>query len=1092
MDFALLGPLEARDARRGPIDLGSPRQRAVLAMLLLDAGRVVSIERLVDGLWGDDPPAKALASLQSYVSNLRRLLEPDRPPRAPARLLVSRGRGYVVDLVGDAHSLDLDRFAASLDRADQLRGDDPEHALAAIDEALALWRGPALADVAHEPFAVAEAARLEAQRAAAEEDRAGLLLSLGRASEALAAVERMVGLDPLRERAQHLLVLALYRLGRQVDALEAHRRHVRELADDYGLDPSPAYLALHDAILRHELAGPATAPTASPIQPASPPVEVGRGPGAVDAIPALLAPPPAPLLRSGDTLVGRGAELARLRSAVDGLQNGRGAVVLVSGEAGIGKTRLLEATLSEAADRGMLAALGRCYEDGGAPAFWPFVEIARSLRASVAADLAPALDELLGLLEPEPDVGGDRPLSTVLESRTRFLIADRLVASISAIAASRPVVIAVDDLYGADPDSLDGLVRLAAAAERRPVLVLASFRTSALPDGHPLAHTLGELVRRASVERIAPRRLDLGETRVLLSRESGTSIDEDTARRVLQRAAGNPFFTVELGRLLRDHGGDPSCEVPDAVRDLLRQRLGTLPADTQRILRVAAVQGRTFTVDVLAEVEDAPRLRVIEHLERATAAQLVVEDRTRPGAFRFAHVLVRDAIAETLTAVRRAELHAAVATSLRHTAEAHPATWVEVAHHAVQAVDLTGADQAITALRRAALHAASVNAHEQAHQLVLQRLELVGTLPAGEERDRIELDAQLDRCAMIPITTGWHAPELETAGERACELAERLGDHDASLQGMAALSANSTVSARYDRSLAIHPRQLAIHAETGDPAHGFVACHAAAMVHLFLGDLERADEVYRQGEAFIREADPFDEGLIRIAPDRMNGAAHHASLWAIALWLRGDVDAAEAQLDRAHGLAHRDGHAQTIWTVWLSHLITRYCADDPEAVLAGDRRRLEEAADLTSPLVDALIGVPVAWARVRTGEPSLVDRMAQLSRAMTDDGARVFAALYRGMLADACLAAGRAEDALAASDDGLAWADRLRERMWEAELHRLRALALHHLGRADDAREALTAAEAVARRQGAASLAARIERTGGELGATVARRPVPA
>lgn len=1055
VQFSLLGPLEVRDDDGRPVDLGSRRQRALLAMLLLDADRTVAVDRLVDGLWGESPPAKAMASLQAYVSNLRRALEPDRAPRAPARVLVSRAPGYAI--VVDRSQVDVLRFEDHLAAA---AGSDPAAALAELDAALALWRGPVLGDAHDDPFAGPEVARLEAARWGAEEDRVDRLLELGRTGDALTSLERLVARDPLRERPQHQLVVALYRAGRQVDALEAHRRHVAVLAEEFGLDPSPAFLALRDAVLRHELSGTLAA------APATAPTRGGPRPVALD-------------------LVGRDDELEHLRAVLARAREGVGTVVLVSGEPGIGKTRLLEAVLDEATRSGMLAALGRCYEGGGAPAFWPFVEVARGLQAVAPPELALLVDDLLAHVRPEgvhADTGDG--LADAIVPASRFLVADRLTSTLSTIADRQPLAIGLDDVYGADPDSLDALVRLGAAVATSSLVVVATLRTTTLPAGHPLSMALGDLVRLSHVERVAPRALGPDEVRRLLARESGADPDPDTAARVHERTGGNPFFAVEMGRLLRLDGADPACEVPPGVRDVVRLRLERLPTDTVRTLRAAAVQGRSFDPTVVATVRGVDLAAVTAHLEEAIAAQLVSEDTTRPGTHRFSHVLVQEAIVDTLTGLRRAELHRATAEALRPAAGDRPELWARVAHHAAAAVPMTGPGPAVPPLASAALHAVTVNAHELAQQLVEQRIGLVAALPEGRDRDLVELQAQADLCAVLPITQGWHAPALRRAGERVVALAERLDDLDAEMRGLSSLSAQTTVAAQYQRTIEVlSPRQQEIFAATGDPAHGFIASHAIAMVHLFTGDLEAAARAYERSEELVRLADPGDAGRLRIPPDRMAGAAHHAGLWATALWMRGDRDRSRAQLARAHAIASRDGHLQTMWAVWLSHLITSYCDQDAHDVVAGDQRRRDEAGAFQSPVVDAMIGVPAAWGVAVLGDEGAVDVVRGRIDALTSSGALVFAALFRGMLADALLHHGRDEDALSAAEDGLAHADRLGERMWEAELHRLRAVALRRVGRRADAVHAVDRAIAVARAQGAVLLEARAEASAGQAGA---------
>jgi DNA-binding SARP family transcriptional activator len=250
-DFRILGPLEVVD-ETGPLLLGGQKQRSVLALLLLEAPRPVSTDRLIDALWGEEPPRTAATSLQNFVSQLRKTLGPE--------VLVTKPPGYALAVRPD--ELDLDRFrrlasearaaADPLERSEKLRG------------ALALWRGPPLADVEFEAFAQPEIARLEEERLAALEERIDADLEAGRHNELVGEVEALVEHHPVRERLRAHLMLALYRSGRQAEALNVYQGARRTLVDQLGIEPGRDLQELHAAILRQEsgLRAPGAAPPA--------------------------------------------------------------------------------------------------------------------------------------------------------------------------------------------------------------------------------------------------------------------------------------------------------------------------------------------------------------------------------------------------------------------------------------------------------------------------------------------------------------------------------------------------------------------------------------------------------------------------------------------------------------------------------------------------------------------------------------------------------------------------------------------------------------------------------------------------------------
>ncbi len=398
MDFHILGPLEAVADSGELTDLGRPRQRAVLAVLLISANRVMSLDRLIELLWDGEAPARATGALQAYISNLRRALEPAREARTPAQVLVTQAPGYILRILPD--QLDAARFECLAARGRELlTAGRPAAARAALHQALSEWRGPALAEFASERFAHGEATRLEALRTVATENLLDADLQLGAHGAAVPELEAAVTQSPLRERLWGLLMVALYRSGRQADALRAYTRARRILGEQLGVEPSPALRELEAGVLRQ-----------SPSLDWHPPAAE-----ADETPPRVTAPPPAPEEPApADELVGRAPQLDALERALAHARAGRGRLVLLSGEAGIGKTRLAEELAARARARDWAVAWGRAYETEGAPPFWPWVQVVRSLLtqiepAAVAAVLAgaaelaqlvPEVQELLGPCTP--------------------------------------------------------------------------------------------------------------------------------------------------------------------------------------------------------------------------------------------------------------------------------------------------------------------------------------------------------------------------------------------------------------------------------------------------------------------------------------------------------------------------------------------------------------------------------------------------------------------------------------------------------------------------------------------------------------------
>ena len=239
MEYRVLGPLEVLNGQ-GSLPLAGAKQRALLALLLMHANHVLSRDRLIDELWGNEPPETAVQSLQVYVSRLRKLL--------PAGTLLTRPPGYLLEI--ESAELDLHCFERLLGEGrDALAAGDPAGAATALHNALGLWRGPALADLAFEPFAQAEIGRLDGLRLAAVEERIEADLALGRHADLIGELESLVAANPYRERLRGQLMLALYRSGRQAEALEAYRNARLALIEELGIEPCAALQRLEKSIL---------------------------------------------------------------------------------------------------------------------------------------------------------------------------------------------------------------------------------------------------------------------------------------------------------------------------------------------------------------------------------------------------------------------------------------------------------------------------------------------------------------------------------------------------------------------------------------------------------------------------------------------------------------------------------------------------------------------------------------------------------------------------------------------------------------------------------------------------------------------------
>ncbi|MCG5473216.1 AAA family ATPase [Micromonospora sp. LAH09] len=737
--FGVLGPVTAV-TERGPAPLRGHRQRLVLARLLIAHGRVVPVERLVDDLW-EVAPDGAVGAIRTFVADLRRALEPDRAPRQPPRILVTEPPGYV--LRAAPHAVDAGQFEAAVGETGRLLATGrPAPALAALDGALRLWRGPAYADCANEPWAVAEINRLDELRMLAVERRAEALLALGRPDEAAADLPAHLASYPLREDAWRLLAVARYRAGRQGDALAALREARHVLVTELGVDPGPELRRLEADIL-------AQAPHLTPAPDLTPAPHLTP---ALDAASAGLVRPVEPGPARQRPFVGRDAELGRLRQAAEAAsRRRRPTLALLSGDPGAGKSAMAETLTERLAAEGWTTAWGRSPEYEGAPPAWPWSQITDALTGPADAGAADG---------PGAEAGPGDPAGA------RFRRHRAVASLVSAVADRGPVLLVLDDLHRADGDTLDLLTALLTGPQPAtgPVLILGTYRATEISPELTAA-----LARAAGLEPIREylAGLPASATDELAGAVVGTALDPATAQLIHDRSGGNPFFVRELAQLYASEGEAALAAVPPGVRDVIRHRLAQLPTQTRTVLRQAAVLGRDLDPEVLTALAGDPAA-VLDAVDRALRAGFLTE-REPDGPLRFTHILVRDTLYADLSTPRRAAWHAAVAEVLRQREPVEPAA---LAHHLLRAGGPIAAGRAAAYARTAAEQAERGGNPHEAARLWGQAVEAYDRAGAVEPRQRLSALLGLGRALAV---TGRLAEARRRRAE-AITAAESVGD----------------------------------------------------------------------------------------------------------------------------------------------------------------------------------------------------------------------------------------------------------------------------------------------------------------------------
>ena len=642
IEFRVLGPLLV--LRNGvEVQPRSAKQRLVLAVLLVHANEVVPVGALVEALWGDEPPATATAVVQTYISQLRKVVEPD-PGSGRPRVLVTAEPGYRLSL--GVQELDATRFEALVAEARVARrAGRVGEAAELLGEALGLWRGAALADVADEEAVRTEALRLDELRVVAVEERVDADMALGRHGELIGELGALVAAHPLRERLWGQLMTCLYRVGRQADALGAYQQVRRRLGEDLGLDPSAELAQLERDILGH-----ATNLDWQPVDDRSregsrapivtPPQEATTG----VCFPAALA------AERRSPLVGRTDARRVLSEGIASTGEERRAV-LVSGEPGIGKTRLVAEVASAAHDAGATVVFGRCAEELIAP-FAPWTEVLATLvdqaddalltspierSGGVLARLVPALSRRFAELSVPP------PADPATERRRLANAIDDLIGS---VASQPPLLIVLDDLHWADEASLAVLSHVLRQGARSGLGIVGTYRDTELGRRHPLAATLAGLRRLPHVNRLSLSGLGHDELGELIASLAGQRVDDEFVTAVEAETEGNPFFVKEILRHLAETGAyeqrdgrwaatRPLSEMglPEGVREVVGRRLSLLSDSANEVLSVAAVIGAEFDVAILRAVVDS-NLDVPEAVGEAVRAGVLREVPGPPGALR--------------------------------------------------------------------------------------------------------------------------------------------------------------------------------------------------------------------------------------------------------------------------------------------------------------------------------------------------------------------------------------------------------------------------------------------------------------------------
>jgi hypothetical protein len=630
--------------------------------------------------------------------------------------------------------------------------------------------------------------------------------------------------------------------------------------------------------------------------------------------------------------LGRSREMIELGAGIDDLMQGRGGVFLFVGEPGIGKTRLADEVGRSAASRGAVVHWGRAWEAGGAPSYWPFVQVVRSILrgldvAAMLVELGPHARELSTLIPEIRARFTDDERENETAPRDRFQLFDAVGAFLQLVSARGPLVVVLDDLHAADPSSLLLLQFLVRGLRMSPLLFVGTYRDAEARISRETTAALTQIAREATV--LPLRRLDRGEVAEYLAAVSGTAPTGDRIDAVHRQTEGNPLFLRELLRLDSRAGRQP-----EGIREVIRARLALLSPSVREVLESASTLGREVELGTLSRLVRRPSAELLAVLEPAMDAS-IIERLEASDAFRFTHVLLREGLYTELPLERRAKLHAEAAGALAQSSGHLPLA--ERAHHLLHAVPAVPVGDAVGAAIRAAERAMDLLAFEDASDLLGRAAKLLEDA-GGQEALLFEvwLALGLARIRAADVANG------KQHCLRAAELAKKLAS--GAMFARAVLGCayeyapgvrNTQLIALLEEALAMLPpgdgalrarcmAQLAAERQPEPDTSGpmDLARAAVAMARRLDDDKTLRFTLTAAGLALMLYADPEERVVLNQETLRLAEAAHdkrlalraHLMLFSVG-WEQGAVGAAEVHIRGYEALAREFPHGAFHWTM---------------------------------------------------------------------------------------------------------------------------------------------------------------------------------
>ncbi len=996
----LLGEAEVSFEGRLLPDLTTPRMQRMLALLALASGARLRRDRVAYQLWPDSSEAQARTNLRKLLHDLR------QPFAKPDDFLEVGGQTIGWNPDGPVW-VDVVAFTDALSRGD---------AAAAVRH-----YGGDLLPACYDDWVTAERERL---RSLAIDALTGLALEAneeGRDNAAVDHARHLLRIDLLHEPAYRVLMEALARRGDRNEALRTYHRCVDVLEQELGVGPDSATVGAYSRLRAPSLGRQGTGDTT----------------------------------QGGSPLVGRDAEWRTAHHTWCAAAQGAARFLLVSGEAGVGKTRLVEELAERATAEGYGVARTRAYEAAGSLPWGPVADWLRSDVVRVGLErLDPVwLTELVRLL---PELRRDRPglpeTSSATDAGQRQQLLDAVRRGL--LACGRPLLLVVDDLQWCDPDTLELCAFLLQTSPQAPLLLAGTCRDEEMGAGHPVTWLQERLARERVLTHIALERLDPRATAEIAALVGRRPLDDDMAVRLWEETEGNPLFVVEAVHAgFGTDEGTGNLVLTPTVQAVIGARLRRLSPNARRLVDIAATIGRDFTPGVLASAAEVAEDELAEALDELWRRHIV---RERGAAYDFSHDKLREVALEAISPARRRKLHLSVALSLeRHHAGDLGAVSARLGSHYQNA----GLDsKAVEAYERAAEHAYRVFALDDGISLLQEALRLLDRSPQGPVRDEIELRLRSALGVPLAARQGYGAPAVKHSYERALTLHRRLG-HRPSPSVLRGLALQAVVSCDFHRA-----------AEMG---HELLAAGRTDHTALVEGDYVLGVVAFWRGNFSVAEAH-LERALARYRPE---DAPLHITRYvqdpkgvclsrlALTQLFRGLATQAGRTMREALRFAAELDHPMT--TGYVRAFDSLLAALDPDDYdLAASVAALEAVtSEMRIGYFETLARLLGGWRDVLNGELAGVDAMQAATRAWKQEQ-QLHLTLGLSLLARGHLRAGDLASGRAVITDAVRRSERTGQAYLLAELLRIEAELLAAGGEPEASNRACRRAVDVAVQQG--------------------------